>query len=63
MICPACGIPMNHHADKLEYTESGATDTGLGGIVKEVHTCPGCGNVETCVADESAGPGRGSPHM
>ena len=56
MTCPVCGSPMNHHADKLEYTETGALDRELGGIVKEVHTCPRCGNVEMRSADESAGP-------
>jgi ribosomal protein S27AE len=65
MTCPACGSPMNHHADKLEYTdkldkESEAVDRDLGGLVVEVHTCPGCGNVETRVADGNAGPTRGS---
>jgi hypothetical protein len=36
---------MNHHADKLEYVESAAAESGWGGVVMEVHTCPGCGNV------------------
>ena len=67
MICPACGVTMNHHADKLEYTESGAADSGLSGILKEVHTCPRCGNIETRVADGSASPARhpgpGDPHL
>jgi ribosomal protein S27AE len=56
MTCPACGTTMNHHADKLDYTESGAAASRLGGVVKEVHTCPRCGNVEMRTADESAGP-------
>jgi hypothetical protein len=58
MICRACGTLMNHHADKLEYSESGAAESGLCGIVKEVHTCPACGNVETRVADEGGGSSR-----
>ena len=67
MICPACGVNMNHHADKLEYTESGAADSGLSGILKEVHTCPRCGNIETRVAEGSSTttrqPGRDDPHI
>jgi len=47
MICPRCGIEMNHHAEKLVYpTESGddaAVDSVLGGIVEELHACPACG--------------------
>jgi predicted RNA-binding Zn-ribbon protein involved in translation (DUF1610 family) len=43
---------MNHHADKLDYSESGPANSDLGGIVKEVHTCPRCGNVELRAADE-----------
>jgi hypothetical protein len=60
MNCPVCGTAMNHHADKLEHTESGAVSRDLGGVVKEVHTCPRWGNVETRVADEGIGPERSS---
>jgi len=45
MICPVCGTTMNHHADKLDYSVSATAESGLGGIVQQVHTCPGCGNV------------------
>ena len=51
---------MNHHADKLDYSPSGAAEPGMGGIVKQVHTCTRCGNVEMRVADEGAGPVSGS---
>jgi predicted RNA-binding Zn-ribbon protein involved in translation (DUF1610 family) len=51
MMCPQCGIEMNYHAEKIDYitalTEPNAVDPDLGGIVEEVHTCPGCGNMET----------------
>jgi hypothetical protein len=60
MICPVCGTTMNHHADKLDYSVIGAAESGLGGIVQQIHTCPGCGNVETQVADGATGPTRGS---
>ena len=47
MICPRCGVEMNHHCDKLVYTteakEEGPTDPGLGGFIEEFHTCPKCG--------------------
>jgi ribosomal protein S27AE len=47
MICPVCGVEMNHHADKIDYTaglaEPEASDAELGGIVEEFHTCPKCG--------------------
>ena len=51
MICPKCGIQMNYHADKLDYTTAltlDAMDLNLGGIIVEVHTCsnPICKNVE-----------------
>ncbi len=47
MICPDCGVAMNHHADKIDYTaalsEPEAVDPHFGGIVEEAHTCPECG--------------------
>ena len=51
MICPRCGVEMNFHAEKIDYaatlTEPDAVDPDLGGILEEVHTCPGCGNMGT----------------
>jgi len=50
VICPRCGTPMNHHADKLVETSSprdvGDVNPDLGGVVEETHGCPKCGNVE-----------------
>ena len=47
MICPKCGTEMNHHADKIDYAaENEPIDTALGGVLKEIHTCPKCGDVE-----------------
>jgi ribosomal protein S27AE len=47
MICPTCGIEMNHHAEKLVYPsaphEASSADPVLGGMIEELHTCPGCG--------------------
>jgi ribosomal protein S27AE len=46
MICPYCGIPMNHHANKAVYG-SGDEPAGAGDslyeIIEEFHTCPRCG--------------------
>ena len=47
MICPACGVAMIHHANKLidprSDDEARLADPDLGGIVEESHSCPGCG--------------------
>jgi ribosomal protein S27AE len=47
MICPRCGVEMNHHCDKIVYNadpkDAGNTDSILGGIIEEFHTCPKCG--------------------
>ncbi|PYS90136.1 MAG: hypothetical protein DMF64_15700 [Acidobacteria bacterium] len=47
MICPVCGVAMNHHADKIDYNveahDAAAVDPDLGGVVEEAHTCPECG--------------------
>jgi predicted RNA-binding Zn-ribbon protein involved in translation (DUF1610 family) len=47
MICPDCGVEMNQHAEKIDYTaaldDPEAVDADLGGILEEVHGCPACG--------------------
>ena len=43
MICPRCGVPMNHHAEKLKYAT---------GRIEEMHTCPSCGTTLERPADE-----------
>ena len=59
MICPQCEIEMNYHAEKIDYmaalTEPDAIDPDFGGILEEVHTCPGCGNVGTRRASQEGG--------
>ena len=51
MICRPCGIPMNHHAEKLVDPTSAAEakrmDPALGGLILETHCCPGCGSAAT----------------
>jgi ribosomal protein S27AE len=44
MVCPACGIVMNHHADKLVYDDAHE-------VVKEFHSCPNCGRTESRTAE------------
>jgi ribosomal protein S27AE len=48
MICPRCGFEMNHHAFKIDYEPDSASkiDPAFGGVLKETHTCPHCGDVE-----------------
>ncbi len=43
MMCPDCGVAMNHHADKIDYNDASAADSELGGVVEQAHTCPVCG--------------------
>jgi ribosomal protein S27AE len=57
MICADCGVEMNHHADKIEYTmaldKPEVMDPVLGGVVHEAHTCPECGQTSLrSAADE-----------
>ncbi len=47
MLCPVCGVAMNHHADKIDYNAAPAdpalADPVWGGVVEQAHTCPQCG--------------------
>jgi ribosomal protein S27AE len=51
MICPNCGIEMNYHAEKLDYTaaltDPDAVDPDLDGVLEEIHACPRCGKMGT----------------
>jgi ribosomal protein S27AE len=49
MICARCQVGMNHHCDKLVYSNDShdagpSADLGLGGFIEEFHTCPQCGD-------------------
>jgi ribosomal protein S27AE len=48
MICPRCGVEMNLHAEKIDYTEAEASarDDDFGGVLTEIHTCPACGETK-----------------
>ena len=47
MICPRCGVEMNHHSNKIVYggesQQETPTDLTLGGLIEEFHTCSKCG--------------------
>ena len=47
MICANCGGEMNHHADKLidpvKPEDLRQVNSPLGGVIEEIHCCPGCG--------------------
>jgi ribosomal protein S27AE len=44
MICPRCGVEMNHHGDKLVYTtQDRDPEFGEAGAIAEFHACPQCG--------------------
>jgi ribosomal protein S27AE len=47
LICPDCGVEMNHHAMKVDYSVDDPIliDPAFGGVVEEAHTCPQCGRV------------------
>jgi ribosomal protein S27AE len=47
MTCSECGMEMNHHADKLDWSEPESADPELAGVIQEAHTCPGCGKSAT----------------
>jgi ribosomal protein S27AE len=47
MNCPVCGAEMNHHADKVVYTDLVPAVTAEAEHVEEMHSCPRCGRVES----------------
>jgi ribosomal protein S27AE len=62
MICPDCGVEMNYHADKVDYSAVNSIhfDPELGGVLEEAHTCPSCGKThlrEAFVTPASGGNG------
>ncbi|MBD0327023.1 MAG: hypothetical protein ICV68_11360, partial [Pyrinomonadaceae bacterium] len=42
MTCTDCGVEMNHHAEKIDYTaaleDPSEIDPELGGVLEEAHT-------------------------
>ena len=63
MLCPDCGVEMNHHAMKIDYAAaleaSETIDADFGGVLEEAHTCPACGKTQlrqSCAATDSKQP-------
>lgn len=58
MVCPDCGVEMNHHATKIDYMAAldnpDAIDPDLGGVLEEAHTCPACGRTHMRLANDSS---------
>ena len=52
MKCPSCGATMNHHAVKIEYDADEPINNVFEGVLKNVHTCPKCGDVEMTSATD-----------
>jgi hypothetical protein len=48
VMCTACGMPMNQHAQKVDFSAFGQmpADPVFLGVVQEIHQCAGCGNVQ-----------------
>jgi hypothetical protein len=46
MKCTACGMPMNQHAEKVDFSSASSADPVFYGTVQEVHQCAGCANVQ-----------------
>ena len=63
MKCRDCGIEMNHHADKVDYSVNpGSAGVEFGGVLQEVHCCPGCGKTEMRIGISALLPGiAGTP--
>ena len=49
MSCPVCGVPMNHHGEKLveprSAEEARRMQSSPVGLIEEIHACPRCGAV------------------
>jgi ribosomal protein S27AE len=43
ILCPKCGAPMNHHADKLVYLYEETMHTREAEVLEEFYRCPRCG--------------------
>jgi NAD(P)H-dependent FMN reductase len=51
--CTACGMPMNQHAQKVDFSAIGQmpADPVFHGVVQEIHQCASCRNVQMRPAD------------
>lgn len=47
MTCSKCGVAMNHHAMKVDYSVEDERDEAIyGGALQEAHSCAHCGHIE-----------------
>jgi predicted RNA-binding Zn-ribbon protein involved in translation (DUF1610 family) len=55
MICPDCGVEMNHHADKIDYSidDPNIIDPDFGGVMEEAFTCPMCGKTHVRIKQDA----------
>ena len=51
MICPRCGVEMNQHAEKVDFSSPGVADPVFYGSIQEIHQCARCGNVQARPAE------------
>jgi ribosomal protein S27AE len=53
LVCAKCGAEMNNHASKIDYdfTYPELIDPAFGGVLKDAHYCPQCGNTELTPAN------------
>jgi rRNA maturation endonuclease Nob1 len=66
MSCPDCGVELNHHANKIDYSNATPeeVDANLGGMLEEAYICLECGKtvrrkpVETNQASPTRPPRR-----
>jgi hypothetical protein len=51
MFCDSCGARMNPHAEKPVIPDADddgdRVDWAVGGLIEEIHQCPGCGRVQS----------------
>lgn len=51
MVCNECGVELNQHAEKLNYSaamgDPAKMDPDFGAAIEEQHTCPACGQSKT----------------
>ncbi|MBV9601364.1 MAG: NAD(P)H-dependent oxidoreductase [Chloroflexi bacterium] len=53
MMCTACGLPMNQHAQKVDFSSPTTAHPVFYGTLQQIHQCAGCGNVQVRLADAS----------
>ena len=51
IICNYCGVEMNFHAEKINYSKINDVESDVNNnedeLIDEIHTCPECGKSES----------------